>query len=340
MSEARSPSIQPLAVSLGDPAGVGPELIAQAWCDRARFGLPAFAVVGGVRLLAAAAASRGLEVPVEPIARMSEATDVFGRALPVLGPIDGVYAPGAPDKDGAAIALASLEQAAQAVFAGEAAALVTGPIAKARLAEVGFHFPGQTEFVAHACGVTAQDAVMMLAGPQLRTIPLTVHLALAKVPGAISLDLIRRRARIAAEALTRDFGIARPRIAVAGLNPHAGEDGRMGDEEQSIIAPAIEALRGDGLAVTGPHPADALFAPHAREDYDVALCMYHDQALIPLKALDFDSGVNVTLGLPIVRTSPDHGTAFAIAGTGHASAGATIAAIRMAGECAARRAAA
>jgi 4-hydroxythreonine-4-phosphate dehydrogenase len=340
MSEAERHALQPLAVSLGDPAGVGPELIAQAWFDRDRLGLPPFAVVGGVRLLAAAASSRGLDVPVEPIARIGEASDVFGRALPVLGTIDGIYAPGAPDRDGAAIALASLERAAEVTVAREAAALVTGPVAKARLAEVGFHFPGQTEFVAHACGVAAQDAVMMIAGPQLRTIPLTVHLPLAKVPGAISLDLIRRRARVAAAALERDFGIARPRIAVAGLNPHAGEDGRMGDEEQRIIAPAIEALRGEGLAMSGPHPADALFAPHARGDYDVALCMYHDQALIPLKALDFDSGVNVTLGLPIIRTSPDHGTAFAIAGTGRASAGATIAAIRMAGECAARRAAA
>ena len=178
---------------------------------------------------------------------------------------------------------------------------------------------------------------MMLAGPQLRTIPLTVHLALAKVPAAISLDLIRRRARIAADALRRDFGIAHPRIAIAGLNPHAGEDGRMGDEEQRVIAPAIDALRAEGLAVTGPHPADALFAPHARADYDVALCMYHDQALIPLKTLDFEHGVNVTLGLPIVRTSPDHGTAFSIAGTNRASAGATVAAIRMAADCAARR---
>lgn len=340
MSEAGSPSPQALAVSLGDPAGVGPELIAQAWCDRLRLRLPPFAVVGGSRLLAAAAASRGLDVPVEPIARMSEAGEVFARALPVLGTIDCAYLPGAPETDGAATALASLERAVQVVLAGEAAALVTGPIAKARLAQVGFSFPGQTEFVAYACGVAAEDAVMMLAGPQLRTIPLTVHLALVKVPGAITPGLIIRRARIAAQALARDFGIARPRIAVAGLNPHAGEDGRMGDEEQRIIVPAIEALRAEGLAVTGPHPADALFAPHARGDYDVALCMYHDQALIPLKTLDFDSGVNVTLGLPIVRTSPDHGTAFAIAGTGRASAGATIAAIRMAGECAARRASA
>lgn len=291
-----------------------------------------------MRLLAAAAGARGIALPVEPIASLAQATEVFDRALPVIGAADGAYRPGDPDEEGAALALASLEQATGMAVTGDAAALVTGPIAKSRLAAVGFHFPGQTEFVAHACGVAAQDAVMMLAGPQLRTIPLTVHLALAKVPGAISVDLVCRRARIAAKALQSDFGIATPRIAVAGLNPHAGEDGRMGDEELRIIGPAVEALRDSGIAATGPHPADALFAPHARGNYDVALCMYHDQALIPLKTLDFDQGVNVTLGLPIVRTSPDHGTAFAIAGTGRASAGAMIAAIRMAGECAARRA--
>lgn len=291
-----------------------------------------------MRLLAAAAGARGIALPVEPIASLAQATEVFDRALPVIGAADDAYRPGNPDEEGAALALASLEQATGMAVTGDAAALVTGPIAKSRLAAVGFHFPGQTEFVAHACGVAAQDAVMMLAGPQLRTIPLTVHLALAKVPGAISVDLVCRRARIAAKALQSDFGIATPRIAVAGLNPHAGEDGRMGDEELRIIGPAVEALRDSGIAATGPHPADALFAPHARGNYDVALCMYHDQALIPLKTLDFDQGVNVTLGLPIVRTSPDHGTAFAIAGTGRASAGAMIAAIRMAGECAARRA--
>lgn len=276
---------------------------------------------------------------IEPIASLAEVAAVFPRALPVLGSLDGAWRPGEPDADGAALALASLEAATALTVSGEAAGIVTGPIAKARLADAGFHHPGQTEFVAAACGVAAQDAVMMLAGPQLRTIPLTVHIPLAKVPGSISVDLIRRRARIAAEALRRDFGIENPRIAVAALNPHAGEAGRMGDEEARTIVPAIEALRADGIDATGPHPADALFAPHARGQYDVALCMYHDQALIPLKALDFDSGVNVTLGLPVVRTSPDHGTAFGIAGTGRASAGATIAAIRMAGECALRRAA-
>lgn len=330
--------MNPLVVSLGDPAGVGPELIAEAWMARGREALQPFAVVGGVRLLASAAAARGHALPVEPVASLGEVGEVFGRALPVLGTLDGPWRPGEPDDEGAALALASLQRATELAVSGEASGLVTAPIAKSLLAKVGFHFPGQTEFVAHACGIAAQDAVMMLAGPQLRTIPLTVHVALAKVPGMISVDLVCRRARIALAALRRDFGIDRPRLAIAALNPHAGEDGRMGDEEVRIIAPAIATLRGEGFDVTGPHPADALFAPHARPGYDAALCMYHDQALIPLKALDFDTGVNVTLGLPIVRTSPDHGTAFGIAGTGRASPGATFAAIRMAGACAARRA--
>lgn len=316
---------------------MGPELIAEAWAQRGRARLPVFAAVGGARLLTGAASSRALDVPIEPIASLAEAAAVFERALPVLGDLDGVWSPGSPNSEGAALALASLEAATALAVSGEGSALVTGPIAKALLAEVGFRHPGQTEFVAQACAIAAQDAVMMLAGPRLRTIPLTVHVALGKVPGLVSVELICRRARIAARALARDFGIDNPRIAVAALNPHAGEGGKFGDEEARIIAPAIEALRSEGIDATGPHPADALFAPHMRDDFDVALCMYHDQALIPLKALDFDSGVNVTLGLPVVRTSPDHGTAFAIAGTGRANPGATIAAIRMAGECAARR---
>lgn len=278
-------------------------------------------------------------MPVATIASMAEAPKVFPRALPVVGNLATDWRPGKPSREGAELALASLRSAANLAVAEDAAALVTGPIAKALLAEVGFAHPGQTEFVAEACGTASENAVMMLAGPQLRTIPLTVHVPLAQVPGLLSVDLICRRARIAAAALARDFGIARPRIAIAALNPHGGETGHMGEEEIRVIGPAIEMLRSEGLAVTGPHPADALFAPHARDDYDVALCMYHDQALIPLKALDFDSGVNVTLGLPIVRTSPDHGTAFGIAGSGSARAGAMIAAIRMAGECATRRSA-
>lgn len=326
-----------LAVSLGDPAGVGPELIAAAWARREAEELPPFFVAGGPELLAEAAATRGITLPVTQIYHPAEALDCFDFSLPVLPGIDGEYRPGAPDRAGAELALASLEEACRLTVDGEAAAIVTGPIAKARLAEVGFTHPGQTEFVAQASGIAAADAVMMLAGPQLRTVPLTVHIALADVPARLSAELIVRRARIVAQALRQDFGIARPRLAIAALNPHAGEEGRLGDEEARIIQPAIAQLQAEGLAVTGPHPADALFAPRARAGYDAALCMYHDQALIPLKALDFDQGVNVTLGLPIIRTSPDHGTAFAIAGRNQADPGAMIAAIRMAGECAIRR---
>ena len=325
-------------MSLGDPAGVGPELLCQAWAQRDESRLPPFFAVGGVRLLEAAAKARGLDIPVILIDDPAAAASAFARGLPVLGELDGPYRPGAPDADGARLALASLEQAAALAVAGRAGGLVTGPIAKAWLAEVGFAFPGQTEFVADACGAAAEDAVMLLAGPSLRTVPITVHCALSEVPDRLSAKLICRRARIVAEGMRRDFGIAAPRLAIAALNPHAGEDGRMGDEEQRIIAPAIEALRSEGIDASGPHPADSLFAPRARATYDVAIAMYHDQALIPLKALDFDQGVNVTLGLPIVRTSPDHGTAFDIAGKGIADPGAMIAAIRMAGEIAARRA--
>ena len=327
----------PLAVSLGDPAGIGPEIIAESWARRGE-GLPPFFVMGGAGLLAAAARQRGLHIPIRQIDTPAEACCVFAEALPVLGALDGPYRPGLPDTDGARLALASLTAAARAVASGEASGLVTAPIAKSRLAEVGFDHPGQTEFVAEVCGLAPEDAVMMLAGPHLRTVPLTVHIALADVPARITQALILRRARIIAAALTRDFGIQNPRIAVAALNPHAGEDGRMGHEDAAVIAPAIAQLRAEGIDATGPHPADALFTPRARPTYDVALCMYHDQALIPLKALDFDNGVNVTLGLPVVRTSPDHGTAFAIAGQRIADAGAMGAAIRMAGECAQRRA--
>jgi len=330
--------LAPIAVSLGDPAGIGPEIIAESWARRGE-GLPPFFVLGGMGLLAEAAQLRGLDVPIRLIDRPADAFSVFGDALPVLSTLDSPYHPGQPDKAGAECALASLRGGCDAVVSGVASALVTAPIAKSRLAEVGFQHPGQTEFVAHACGIEPEDAVMMLAGLTLRTVPLTVHIALADVPASITRELILRRARILAAALTRDFGIPHPRIAIAALNPHAGEDGRMGHEDAAVIVPTIAALRAEGIDATGPHPADALFTPRARPTYDVALCMYHDQALIPLKALDFDNGVNVTLGLPVVRTSPDHGTAFAIAGKRIADPGAMIAAIRMAGECAARRAA-
>jgi len=329
----------PLAVSLGDPAGIGPEIIAEAWARREAEGMPPFFVVGGAGVLAQAAHTRNLALKVERIADPAHAANVFQRALPVLGTEECNFTPGAPDKSGAKLALHSLETATRLAREGNASGVVTAPIAKSELARIGFAFPGQTEFLAAACGLEEQDAVMMLAGPSLRAVPLTVHCALAEIPGLLSQELITHRARIVASALQRDFGIAHPRLAVCGLNPHAGEGGKFGDEEVRIIAPAIANLRAEGYAVTGPHPADALFTPRARATYDAALAMYHDQALIPLKALDVDEGVNVTLGLPIVRTSPDHGTAFNIAGRAIADPGAMIAAIRMAGEMAARRAA-
>jgi 4-hydroxythreonine-4-phosphate dehydrogenase len=331
--------LRPLAVSLGDPAGVGPELIAEAWARREAAGLAPFFVTGGAMVLRQAARRRGIAVELALIGDPAETPEHFAGALPVLDLADGDYRPGQPDEAGARLALASLQAGAAAAVTGAARALVTAPIAKSELAKVGFAFPGQTEFVAQACGVAADQAVMMLAGPQLRTVPMTVHCALAEVPGRLSAELICSRARIVAQALRQDFGIAAPRLAICGLNPHAGENGRMGREEIEIIAPAIAALRAEGIDATGPHPADTVFAPHLRPTYDVAIAMYHDQALVPLKALDFDVGVNVTLGLPVVRTSPDHGTAFGIAGTGQANASATLAAIVTAAGMATRRAA-
>ncbi len=331
-------SPRPLALSLGDPAGIGPELICEAWSSRKDHNLAPFFVVGGAKVLAAAAALRGLEVPIAAIESIDEVEATYPQALPVLGDMDCEYTPREPSHGGAKIALTSLESATGLALLGEASGVVTGPVAKSLLGRVGFDFPGQTEFLAKACGVPEGDAVMMLAGPSVKVVPLTVHCALADVPKLLSIRMIGNRSRIVAEALQIDFGIDAPRLAIAGLNPHAGEGGKFGDEESRIIAPAIEALGAAGIDVSGPHPADALFTSRARATFDAAICMYHDQALIPIKVLDFDQGVNVTLGLPIVRTSADHGTAFDIAGKAMADPGATIAAIKMAGEIAARRA--
>ncbi len=329
----------PLAVSIGDPAGIGPEIIATAWSRREAAELVPFFVVGGFDVLREAAQRCGIACPVIAIADIAEAPEAFSKGLPVLVGEDCEYRPAEPDEQGAALSLHSLAEATRMALLGTASGLVTAPVAKSQLTKIGFEFPGQTEFLATACGMHSDDAVMMLAGPSLRTVPITVHIALSDVSAVLSADLIQHKARIVAEGLKRDFGLSHPHLAIAGLNPHAGEDGRFGDEESRVIAPAIEALRESGLDVSGPHPGDALFTPRARAGYDAALCMYHDQALIPLKALEFDEGVNVTLGLPIIRTSPDHGTAFDIAGKGIADPGAMIAAIRMAATCAANRAA-
>ena len=328
---------RPIAVSLGDPAGIGPELIVEAWSRRMETGLAPFFVVGGAGILEAAAHSRGRSIEIAEIKHPEEALSAFNAGLPVLSDDDCEWAPGISSDAGAKLASYSLERATGCAMSEVASAVVTAPVAKSELAKVGFKYPGQTEFLADACGLDPADAVMMLAGPSMRTVPLTVHCAISEVPGLISRDLIESKARIVAAALQRDFGIDQPRMAVTGLNPHAGEDGKFGREEIEVITPAIGALQGEGLNITGPHSADALFTPRARTGFDAALCMYHDQALIPLKALEFDEGVNVTLGLPIIRTSPDHGTAFDIAGKGIADPRAMIAAIRMAGEMAARR---
>ncbi len=331
----------PLAITLGDPAGIGPEVILGAWMRlRAAGRAPAAFVVGGPELLRGLAERMGIDCPIVPIAEPAEAMFASAVGLPVLAGLDGALTPGSPSPDGARLALASLQWGVKFALSEVAVGLVTAPVAKGALAAIGWDYPGQTEFLADACGRPYRDAVMMLAGPSLRTVPLTVHVPLAEVPGLLSAELITHKARIVAAGLRRDFGVLSPRLAIAALNPHAGEGGQFGDEEARLIAPAITALQAEGIAAFGPVPGDALFTPRVRTTYDAALCMYHDQALIPLKALEVDEGVNVTLGLPIIRTSPDHGTAFDIAGKGLADPGAMAAAIVMAAQMAATRAAA
>ncbi|MHA0319090.1 4-hydroxythreonine-4-phosphate dehydrogenase PdxA [Sphingomonas melonis] len=323
-----------LAIAMGDPAGVGPEIIAKSWVVRTLRSLPPFAMVGD-----AGAVARVWDGPIEVIDDIAEAPVVFDRALPVLAVEPaGDVVPGTATISGARAALSALECAIALAQRGAAKALVTGPVSKAQLYGIGFNQPGQTEFVAERCGVAAEDAVMMLAGPSLRVVPLTAHVPLAAVPSLLSIDLLVTKARTTATALRRDFGIAAPRLAFAGVNPHAGESGTIGREEIDILEPAIAQLRAEGIDATGPFAADTLFHARARKHYDAALCCYHDQALVPIKTLHFDEGVNMTLGLPIVRTSPDHGTAFNLAGSDRAHPGAMIAAIAMAGQAADRRA--
>jgi 4-hydroxythreonine-4-phosphate dehydrogenase len=326
--------IAPLAVSLGDPAGIGPEVVAKCWDHRSAFNLPAFLAVGDARSLTAV-----WDGPIVTIDDPRDADAAFDVGLPVIhiaAPDTDI--PGRPSVAGAHCSLDSLELAVGLARSGSASAVVTGPVSKQQLYAIGFVHPGQTEFVAERCGVASENVAMMLAGPTLRTVPVTTHLPLRLVPERLSPQLIEARGRATLRGLQRNFGIADPRLAVAALNPHAGEGGALGTEEQDLIAPAIDALRAEGWDVTGPLPADTMFHEAVRSRYDAALCMYHDQALIPLKALHFDEGVNITLGLPIVRTAPDHGTAFDIAGEDRADPRAMAASIRMAANCAAHRA--
>jgi len=327
---AAGQAIPPLAVSIGDPAGVGPEVIAKAWAIRAAHRLPAFFAIGDRRSVEAV-----WDGPIGLITHPSEAVGLFDRALPLLQVDDpGDIEPGSPNLAGARCALDSVEMAVGLARSGAASGLVTGPVAKSQLYAIGFGHPGQTEFVAERCGVAVENVAMMMVGPDLRTVPITIHRPLAKVAEGLTVDLILSRVRTVVRGLIRDFGIERPRLAVAGLNPHAGEGGTMGREEIDIIWPAIAILRDEGIDVTGPFSPDTMFHAGARAGYDAAICMYHDQALIPLKTLYFDTGVNMTLGLPVLRTAPDHGTAFGIAGKGEANPRAMIAAIALAGLCA------
>ena len=324
----------PIAVSMGDPAGIGPEIIAKCWEARADRAVPSFVAVGDPRAI-----SGVWNGPVRVVDNVGDAMTIFSSALPVLNVEDGgTIVPGQPDTEGARCALHSLELAAGLVRSGATRALVTGPVSKSQLYGIGFTHPGQTEFVAERCGISGENAVMMLAAPGLRVVPITTHIPLADVPAALSIELVVAKGRATARGLRRNFGIEAPRIVFAGLNPHAGENGALGREEIEILTPAIEILRAEGIDADGPFAADTLFHPRARARYDAALCCYHDQALVPLKTLYFDEGVNITLGLPIVRTSPDHGIAFGIAGKDIAEPGAMIAAVLMAAAAAEQRA--
>ena len=320
-----------LALTMGEPAGIGPELTLTAWRQRSAHDAPFF-VLAAPGHLASVAKTIGIDariIETEP----AEAASVIGNGLPVVPLKNAVEAaPGRPNSANAAATIESITRAVEAVHTGEARAVVTNPIAKSTLYESGFRFPGHTEFLGELATAWGEPVfpVMMIWSEKLAVVPITIHLALAEAIKALDAELIKRAARIVDHEMRARFGVTRPRLAFAGLNPHAGEGGAMGREEITIIAPAIEALRAEGIDAAGPLPADTMFHAKARAAYDVALTMYHDQGLIPAKTLAFEEAVNVTLGLPFVRTSPDHGTAFDIAGKGIANPSSLIAALRLA----------
>ena len=337
------PNASPVVVSMGDPAGIGPEIILKAWAKRRARG-PVFACIGDPAVLRACARSLALPEPVE-LAELADAANRFPDALPVLPApvsITAPLTPGTPDPRHAAAARASIEAAVALCLSGEALGLVTAPIAKSVMYEAGFNFPGHTEFLAELTRdhpVPGQRGpAMMLAGGGLRVVLTSIHEPLAHAVATLSAERIEQIARLTHQALQRDFGVAEPRLALAGLNPHAGETGSLGREEIDIINPAAARLRAEGIAITDALPPDTMFHAEARAGYDAAICLYHDQGLIPVKTLDFHGGVNITLGLPIVRTSPDHGTAFDIAGRGIARADSLLAAIDAAANIAGHRA--
>jgi len=329
----------PLAITFGEPAGIGPDITLMAWRARREHAVPPFYLIGDPDYITQRARKLGFDVPLAPTTP-HEAPANFAGALPVVRlEMKATALPGKPDESSAPIAIASIRHAVADALAGRCAALVTNPVAKSVLYGSGFSDPGHTEFLGKlAQEHTGQAAhpVMMLWADELAVVPITIHLPLKDVPAALNGELIIETARTVARELSERFEIKRPRLALSGLNPHAGEDGALGREEQTIIAPAIKALRAEGIDARGPLPADTMFHAAARATYDAALCMYHDQALIPIKMLAFDRAVNVTLGLPFVRTSPDHGTAFDIAGTGRADPSSLIAALKLAARIAAK----
>lgn len=325
--------MRPLALTIGEPAGIGPDISLALWAKRETLGVPPFLLLGDPDLLAARARLLGLSVKIE-VAGVADAPARFASALPVqpLG-MAATAAPGKPDATSAPVVRAAIEQAVALVQAGKAAAIVTNPIAKAVMQQAGFPFPGHTEFLASLAasgGGKAPRPVMLIWSEELAVVPVTIHVPLAEVPRLLTTDLIVETGRIVVREFVQRFGIARPRLAVCGLNPHAGESGMLGGEDEAVVRPAVERLRADGIDASGPWPADTLFHAEARARYDVALGMYHDQVLIPAKTLAFDHAVNVTLGLPFVRTSPDHGTAFDLAGTGKANPSSLLAALKLA----------
>jgi 4-hydroxythreonine-4-phosphate dehydrogenase len=328
---------KPLALTSGEPAGIGPDITLAAWLHRKQLKLPPFYLLGDRDFLDHRAKALGLDIKTADV-RPEDAVAAFADALPVVGTGHRTTAqPGRPDHTSADAAIASIRQAVEHTAAGRAGAVVTNPIAKNILYRAGFRHPGHTEFLAElaAIGGRAPQPVMMLWSPALAVVPVTIHLPLREAISQLSSELIVTTARIVVADLKIRFGLVNPRLVVSGLNPHAGEDGSLGSEDQTIVAPAIATLRNEGIDVRGPLPADTMFHEAARKKYDCAICMYHDQALIPIKTVAFDDAVNVTLGLPFIRTSPDHGTAFDIAGTGRANPSSLIAALRLAARMAA-----
>lgn len=319
--------IAPLGVTLGEPAGIGAEITAKAWTDRKAKALPPFFLIGAASVFDA----HGLSIPIKKISHPAEALDVYYDALPVFDlPLKQAISPGHPQGHSAAMVIGAIDRAVEWALDGAISAIVTNPLQKSVLYDAGFKDPGHTEYLARLAGHNPQHSVMMLAVPELRVVPLSVHVPLKDVPSKITTERLIHVLTIMHKALQNQFGIPAPRIAVAGLNPHAGEAGALGREEIEIISPVLDHLRAEGMTLIGPLAADTLFHEDARKAYDAVLCMYHDQALIPLKTLDFHHGVNVTLGLPFIRTSPDHGTALDIAGKNTARPDSLIAAIELA----------